>query len=309
MASYGGPEVLELADIDTPEIGEDQLLVQVHASSVNPVDWKVRRGEARLFSGLLRPPAVLGADFAGEVRRVGRAVTQHAVGERVFGMVPAFRGGAYAEFVRVTPDNIAVMPDNVSYEQAAALPLTALTALQVLDRAGDARARPRMVVNGCSGGLGHLVVQMAKARGFDVTGVCGTRNVELARSLGADHVIDYTATPALEGFAQCDVFVDAVANQSFSAVRRKLSRDGVYVTAMPSFRAMVLAPLANGLRHQKHLYVWVKPHREALAEVADMVERDLVAPVIHRQYPLEQIREAHRESERGHVAGKISLRL
>ena len=305
---YGSAEVIDVVDMPAPKIGPDEILVRVRASSVNPVDWKVRRGSLRLFSGW-NPPKVLGADFAGEVEKAGRNVEGYAVGEKVFGMVQALKGGAYAEKILVRPKEIVRMPANASFEQAAVLPLVSLTVHQLFfDRAPHTPGQ-HVLVNGCTGGLGHIAVQMAKALGYCVTGVCSTRNLEVAQRLGADHVIDYRVQSPLVGERRYDLVFDAVANIGFSKAKHVLTPDGVYVSSIPTPGNMLMAPILNRFRRQQHRYLWVTPDGNALRRVAQMVEAGQIEPIIEKVYELDDIREAHTHSESGRVVGKLALRL
>lgn len=306
--AYGTADVLAWQTIEKPRISAKQLLVRVHASSVNPVDWKVRQGDVRLFSGI-RPPQVLGSDLAGEVVEIGAAVQGYAQGDRVYGMVPAFKGGAYAEYVAVLPEQIAPMPAPLSFAEAACLPLVALTVHQLLYVRAKMQPGQHILINGCCGGLGHIAVQMAKALGCEVTGVCSTGNLAVAKSLGADHVIDYRQQSVLAAQQRYDLFFDAVANQHFSAVRPTLKPSGVYVSPLPSAANMLLTPIANLFRRQHYRSLWVAPNGQALRTISQLVENGKLRPLIDRSYPLEQIAVAHRHSESGRVAGKIALTL
>lgn len=306
MSNYGAAEVLAWSQTDKPRISAEQLLVRVRASSVNPVDWKVRQGDVRIFSGL-RPPKVLGADLAGEVAEVGAAVTGYAVGDRVYGMVRAFKGGAYAEYVAVTPENIAPMPARLSFSEAACLPLVSLTIYQMLYSRAKLAAGQQVLVNGCCGGIGHIAVQMAKALGCEVTGVCSTRNLAVAQQLGADHVIDYSKQSVLAAQQTYDLFFDAVANQHFSVVRPLLKPNGIYVSPIPAIANMLFAPIANRFRQQQNRYLWVEPNAQALRAITALVDSGHLRPLIDRSYPIEQIADAHRYSESGRAVGKIAL--
>jgi len=299
---------MDFVDMPDPEIDPDEILVRVRASSVNPVDWKVRRGALRFVSGW-NPPKVLGADFAGEVEKTGGDVQGYAIGEKVYGMVPAFKGGAYAEKVVARPKQIAALPANISFEQAAVLPLVSLTVHQALFDRALQRPHQHVLVNGCTGGLGHIALQMAKARGFQVTGVCSTGNLPVAKRLGADHVIDYRAQSPLEGKHRYDLIFDAVANLSFREAKRALTPDGVYVSSIPTPGNMLVAPVLNRFRRQKHRYVSVAPNGAALRRITEMVEAGQIKPTIEKVYGLDEIREAHARSESGRVVGKLALRV
>lgn len=297
---------MNFVDMPDPKVGRGEILVRVRASSVNPVDWKVRNGSLRFVSGW-NPPKVLGADFAGVIEKTGSDVQGCAVGEKVYGMVPAFKGGAYAEKVVARPKEIAPMPANLSFEEAAVLPLVSLTVYQALFERAKQKPDQHVLVNGCTGGLGHIAVQMAKARGFKVTGVCSAGNLPVARQLGADHVIDYRAQSPLEGEQRYDLIFDAVANLRFREAKQALSPDGVYVSSIPTPENMLVAPLLNSFRRQKHRYVAVAPNGAVLQRITEMVEAGL-RPTIEKVYQLDEIRQAHARSESGRVVGKLALR-
>jgi len=224
-------------------------------------------------------------------------------------MVPAFKGGAYAEKVVARPKQIAALPANISFEQAAVLPLVSLTVHQALFDRALQRPHQHVLVNGCTGGLGHIALQMAKARGFQVTGVCSTGNLPVAKRLGADHVIDYRAQSPLEGKQRYDLIFDAVANLSFREAKRALTPDGVYVSSIPTPGNMLVAPVLNRFRRQKHRYVSVAPNGAALRGITEMVEAGQIKPLIEKVYELDEIRDAHTRSESGRVVGKLALRV
>ena len=245
---YGPPAVLRLELTPRPVPTDNQILVRVHAAAVNPLDWHFLRGEPyvmRLSSGLGRPAAPqLGVDFAGTVEAVGKDVTRFKPGDAVFGG----RNGAFAEYLAVRADRAVVLkPANVSFEEAAAVPVAAITALQAVRDKGRVRPGQKVLVNGASGGVGTYVVQIAKAYGAEVTGVSSTRNLELVRSLGADHVIDYTRQNFTEGTQRYDVIIDNVGSQSLLAYRRVLTAEGIVVMVGSTSRGAWLGPLSRPL--------------------------------------------------------------
>lgn len=305
--AYGAPEVLSLQEIPTPSLAPGEYLVKVEASSVNPVDWKVRRGEVRMFSGLISPPRVLGADFSGKVVTCGPGTRDFKPGDEVFGMVRAFKGGAYAEYVKVTSQNIARKPSNLSFEEAAAFPLVGLTVYQGLVERMTLAKGNQVLVNGCCGGVGHIAVQMAKLLGAEVTGVCSAENTELARRFGAAQVIDYRSRDITAEKGRYDIFFDAVNNHSFRSARTTLTPKGTYITTMPAFNNLVIAPMLNHLRAQQHLSLWVKPNRQALEAMTGWIESGKLRPYVSHRFPMKAIAEAHQLSESGRVSGKIVL--
>lgn len=305
---YGSVEVLEHREVERPVIRDEEILVQVIACSVNPVDWKIRRGDARLLTGR-KPPRILGCDYAGIVAEVGGQVTNYKSGDAVWGMVNALRGGTYAEFSAVKREEIGMKPNNLSFEEAASIPLVGLTAYQSLVYEGRVKKGDHIIINGCSGGVGLAGLQIAKALGCKVTGVCSAKNLQLARKRGADEVIDYTKGNMLRRAESCDIFFDAVANQSFFRARTVVKPGGAYVTTVPSFQSMVMGPLINRVGARKVKYVFAKPNTHDLAILKEMVESGKVVPVVEKVYSLDQIREAHTRSETGRVVGKIVLKV
>jgi NADPH:quinone reductase-like Zn-dependent oxidoreductase len=309
---YGSPDVLELREVDKPIPADDEVLVRVRATSVNPVDWHGVTGTpyiARLQTGLRGPKsAAVGVDFAGQVEAVGRDVTVLASGDDVFGG----RNGAFAEYVCVR-NAVAVKPSNLTFEQAAAVPVAAITALQGLRDKGALQPGQKVLVNGASGGVGTVAVQIAKALGAEVTGVCSTGNVELVRSLGADHVVDYTGEDFTRRGEQYDLLLDNAGSRSFSAYRRVLRSDGRLVIVGGPKTSKLLGPLthmvttvaASKFRSQKAVAFLAKLNKEDLRLLRELLEAGTVRPVIDRTYELAEIADALRYLGEGHARGKI----
>ena len=313
---YGSPpDVLELRDLENPVVGEDEVLVRVRASSVNLVDWHDVTGTpyvARLQGGLRGPksPSV-GVDFAGEVEAAGANVTQFAPGDEVFGG----RTGAFAEYVSARKA-IALKPANLTFEEAAAVPVAAITALQGLRDRGALQPGQSVLVNGASGGVGTFAVQIAKALGAaHVTGVCSTGKVELVRSLGADDVVDYTEQDFTRSGQRYDVLLDIAGNRSFSECRRVLSRTGRLVIVGGPKANKLLAPLphmvgtvvASLIRRQKAIAFIAKLNREDLVVLRDLLEAGKIVPTIDRQYTLDEVPEALRYLGEGHAPAKVVI--
>jgi len=310
---YGSPDVLELEDVAKPTPDDNQVLVRVRAASVNPLDWHELRGSPyfmRLGSGLGAPGDIrLGVDFAGIVEAVGRNVSRFKPGDAVFGGV----NGAFAEYVVVTQDRaIAIKPENVTFQQAASAPIAAVTALQALRDKGQVKAGQKVLINGASGGVGTFAVQIAKSMGAEVTGVCSTRNVDLVRSLGTDHVIDYTKEDYTESGQQYDVIVDMVSNHGLSANRRALTANGRLVI-IGGMKGDWLGPLANPLKAMvmspfigQEMGLMISQFRQVdLETLAGYMQSGQLMPVIDRSYPLDEVPDALRYSEEGHARGKI----
>jgi NADPH:quinone reductase-like Zn-dependent oxidoreductase len=317
---YGSPDVVKLEDVAKPTPTDGRVLVKVHAASVNPLDWHYMRGDPyimRIGVGLGTPTDTrLGVDFAGTVEAVGKNVTRFKPGDEVFGG----KGGAFAEFVSVR-DNGALVPKpaNLTFEQAAAVPVAAVTALQALRDQGKLQPGQKVLINGASGGVGTFAVQIAKALGADVTAVCSTRNVELVRSLGADHVIDYTHEDFTKGGQSYDLILDAVGNRSLLENRHVLNPSGIYVGiggGRPSdggfigpligpIKELVLSPFVS----QKFVTFEAELNKEDLTILSDLMQAGKVTPVIDRRYKLSDTAEAIRYLEQGHARGKVVITL
>jgi NADPH:quinone reductase-like Zn-dependent oxidoreductase len=312
---YGSPDVIEIGEIEKPTAADDQVLVHVHAASVNPLDWHAMRGLpyiARMEFGLRKPAsAVLGVDFAGTVESVGKGVTQFQSGDEVFGG----RGRALAEYMCVPEDRaIAVKPANLTFEQAAAVPAAGFTALQGIRDKGQVHAGQRVLINGAAGGVGTFAVQIAKAFSAEVTGVCSTRNVEMVRSIGADHVIDYTREDFTRPEQRYDVLLDAVGNRPASEVRRALTHNGTLVL-VGGKGGRLLGPLTSFLTaaamsrfvSQNLIPFLAKNNKADLLVLKELIEAGKITPVIDRSYPLRQAAEALRYLEQGHANGKVVI--
>jgi NADPH:quinone reductase-like Zn-dependent oxidoreductase len=313
---YGGPDVLELEDIERPTPAEDQVLVKVHAASVNPYDWHFMRGKPyfmRMQAGIGAPSeSRFGVDYAGTVEAVGANVTAFKPGDEVFGG----RTGAFAEYVIVREERLIVSkPANVTFEQAASIGIAGVTALQALRDYGKLQPGQKVLVNGASGGVGTFAVQLAKIMGAHVTGVCSTRNVDMVRSLGADRVIDYTKEDYTEETEQYDLIVDMVGSQSLLDNRRVLEPDGIFVIVggpkggdflgpmSVVIKALVLKPFVS----QDMGMMLADSNKQDLAYIADLMQTGKLTPVIDRHYPLSQVPEAVAYIEDGHARGKVII--
>ncbi|MBC6988816.1 NAD(P)-dependent alcohol dehydrogenase [Hymenobacter sp. BT491] len=303
---YGPAEVLQFGEQPTPKIKSDQVLVRVRASSVNPVDWKVRDGSAKMMTDRIFPK-IPGRDIAGEVAALGDEVTRFRIGDRVFGM-PIGIGGANAEYAAVDATVLAFIPDNLSFEQAAAVPLAALTALQALHNHAKLLSGDRVLINGASGGVGSMGVQLARALGAgEITGVCGPDNVELVRSLGADRVINHKEHDFTKDISRYDIIFDAVGKTNFIDSKASLRNGGRYVTTAPNPKDVALGMLAASLSNKKMLAFMAKNRGADMSLIANWLRTDILKPVIDKTFPLAETAEAHRYSEKGGAAGKIVL--
>lgn len=315
--SYGSPEVLQLGEIEKPTPGDNEVLLRVRAASVNPFDWHFMRGTpyvVRLVAGLKKPKFTgLGADVAGQVESVGKNVTQFKPGDAVFGSCR----GAYAEYACASESKLATKPGNVTFEQAASVPIAALTALQGLRDKGQIRPGHKVLINGAAGGVGTFAVQIAKSFGADVTGVCSTRNVDMVRSIGADRVLDYTQQDFTRSATRYDLILDAVGNHSLSSLKRSLNPNGICVGAggttdvwmidalTRSIRALVLSMLGT----EKLVGMLAKTSKEDLDVLRDLIETQKIKPIIDRTYTLSEVPEAIRYLEKGHARGKVVITL
>lgn len=309
--TYGSPDVLELQDIDKPTPQDNQVLVKVHAAAANPLDWHRMRGApflVRLSDGLRKPKNPrLGADIAGRVEAVGRAVTAFQPGDDVFGEIGA---GGFAEYVCVKEVALVSKPANLSFAAAAAAPVAALTALQGLRNHGKLQSGQKVLINGASGGVGTFTVQMAKAFGAEVTGVCSTRNLELVRKLGADHVIDYTQTDFTKTGQRYDLIFDAVGNQSVAAYRRALAPQGIGVVAGFTTLARMFPIMLFGSWGQQKISAFLaQPNQSDLLVIKELLETGKVAPVIDRCYPLAETAAAIRYLETARARGKVIITI
>lgn len=308
---YGSPDVLEFADVEKPVASAGRVVVRVKAAALNPYDWHYMRGEPviiRLMSGLFRPKREgLGADFAGVVESVGDGVTSVKPGDEVYGE----SHGALAEYVSAKASVVVPKPANLSFEEASAIPMTGLTALQALRDHGKLKAGERLLVNGASGGVGTCAVQIGKAMGAYVTGVCSGKNAEMVKSLGADRVIDYTEEEFTSGDEKYDVILDNIGNKKLSETRRALVKGGrnVGVGADGAKRGFIIDILKTLLYapfvKEKFISFIARPSGDDLRYLKELCESGRLRPVLDRTYPLEQTEDAMHYLETRHVAGKV----
>ena len=313
---YGPPGVLRAEEVEQPTAGEDEVLVRVHAASVNAGDWHLMRGDPFLvrlvLGGLLRPKhEILGADIAGRVEAVGSRVERFRPGDEVFGDLSGCGFGAFAEYARAPEGALARKPRGTTFEEAAAVPLAARAALQGLRAAGGVQPGMRVLVNGASGGVGTFAVQIARSFGAEVTGVCGTRNLDMVRAIGADHVIDYTQDDYTRNGERYDLVLDAAAYRPPSESVRALRPRGTYVMVGGATSRMLQTMLLGAWRSvrggKRVRFLLSEPNHEDLVVVRDLVEAGKIAPVIDRRYELSQVPEAIHYLEAGHASGKVVI--
>jgi NADPH:quinone reductase-like Zn-dependent oxidoreductase len=308
---YGSPDVLKFEEIQTPIPGDNEVLIKVQAAAANAGDWHLLRGEpflVRLMFGLLKPKIkILGADVAGQVEAVGANVTQFQPGDEVFGDLSDSGFGAFAEYVVAPEDAVALKPTGLTFEEVAAVPSAATTALQGLRDQGQVQSGKKVLVNGASGGVGSFAVQIAKSFGAEVTGVCSTRNVDMVRSLGADHIIDYTQQDFTQNGHRYDLIIDAAAYRPISDNERVLSSEGIYVMVGGATARLFQVMLRSMTGNKKVATFIKKTNQKDLIFLKELLEAGKVAPIIDRRYPLNEAPEAIRYLEKGHARGKVVI--
>jgi NADPH:quinone reductase-like Zn-dependent oxidoreductase len=313
---YGSPDVLHLAEVSLPIVHDDGVLVRVKASSVNAGDWHLMRGDpflVRLMFGGLRKPKIttLGMDMAGIVEAVGRSVTQFKPGDAVFGDTSEAGFGSFAEYVCAPESTFVHKPDHVSFEAAASVSVAALAALRGLRDYGQIKAGQKVLINGASGGVGSFAVQIAQAFGAEVTAVCSTAKMDMVRSLGADHIIDYTQTDIIQTGQQFDLILDAAAYRSIFDYLPILTKNGTYVLVGGStarlFQTMFLGLWLTKTRSQNVKLLMAKPNQTDLITLKEMLEMGKINPMLDRTYPLSEVPAAIHQLEQRQVTGKIAI--
>jgi len=308
--NYGSPDVLKLKEIEKPVPNDDEVLVKVHAAAVTPYDWHFLTGTpfvARIMTGLFKPKNnILGFDTAGRIEAVGKNIKQFKPGDEVFGRC----SGGYAEYTCAPADELYLKPTGMSFEKAAAIPLSALTALICLCDLGQMKSGQKVLINGASGGVGTLAVPIAKLFGAEVTGVCSTRNLDLVRSIGADRVIDYTREDFTQKEVRYDLIFDAVGKSSFSDCKHALSPKGIYVTTNFSPTLALLGLWISMTGSRKMIPMPPKgPGRSIRKLFEKLLEAGKLTPVIDRYYALNEVPEAFRYYEKGHARGRVVIEI
>lgn len=303
---YGDADVLKIADSPVPEPSKGEVLVKVMAAGINPVDYKVRNGSLRFVfrAKFLRTP---GGEMAGIIEKNGPGASKFNIGDKVFAMLPLGIGG-YSEYVCVKEDIISKMPDNISFNEAAAIPLAGITALQSLRDKGHIRSWMHVLINGGSGGVGSLAIQIAKAYSSEVTAVCSEKNIEFVQNMGADHVINYEKEDFTQKNNQYDIVFDAVAKSSFSESKRVLKRKGTYITTIPK-PSVMFRQIINPLLSRQVYGIMAKPGSDDLNYLAKLVAEEKLKPQIEKVYELEEAPDAHRHIETGRVRGKLVIAM
>ncbi|MGB7414437.1 MAG: NAD(P)-dependent alcohol dehydrogenase [Thermosynechococcaceae cyanobacterium] len=318
QTEYGPSEVLSIAEVALPAPKANEVLVKVRAAGVHAGDWHLMRGTpflVRLIFGGLRQPKIttIGTDMAGIVEAVGSAVKQFQPGDDVFGDLSECGFGAFAEYVAVPEVALAIKPRNVSFEAAATVPVSAMTALQALRDVGQVQAGQRVLINGASGGVGSFAVQIAKAFGAEVTAVCRTEKMAMVRSLGADHIIDYTQTDCTKTGERYDLILDAAAYRSVLAFLPRLKPQGTYVMiggeTARIFQVMLFGPIMGKIKKRNVKFLAQKPNPADLVILRDMIESGKIIPVVDRTYPLSEVAAAIDYVETRQVQGKVAIRI
>jgi NADPH:quinone reductase-like Zn-dependent oxidoreductase len=314
---YGPPDVLQLKEVEKPIPKDNELLIKVHAASVNYCDWGFVRGKPffiRMYQGLLKPKnTILGADIAGQVEAVGRNVKQFQPGDEVYGDLSECGFGAFAEYVSVPENALGLKPANISFEEAAAVPQAAVVALQGLRDKGQIQPGQKVLINGASGGIGTFAVQIAKSFGAEVTGVCSTRNLDMVRSIGADQVIDYTQEDFTQNEQCYDLILATAGYRSIFDYKRALSPKGIYVSTggfmAQTFQALFLGPWISMTGSKKMGAMLARLNQKNLVFIKELLEAGKVVPVIDRGYPLSEVAEAIRYYGEGHAQGKVVITM
>ncbi|MBM3304497.1 MAG: NAD(P)-dependent alcohol dehydrogenase [Candidatus Aminicenantes bacterium] len=314
---YGSPDVLNLEDVDKPVPKDDEVLIAVRAAALNRGDWRLMRGKpfmARMAGGLFKPrKAILGADVAGRIEAIGRSVRRFKPGDEVFADITFLGSGGFAEYTVARESLLALKPAGLTFEQAAAVPMAAVTALQGLRDKERIRPGQKVLIHGASGGVGTFAIQLAKVFGAEVTAVCGPGSQELARSLGADRVLDYTREDFARDGRRYDLILAVNGDRSLSEYKRALAPEGIYVAVGGSnrqiFQAMFLGPLMSIGRRKKMGILAARPSASDLDVIKGFLEAGTIRSVIDRSFPLSEGAEAMRYLDAGHVEGKIVLTM
>lgn len=303
---FGSSDILEYVEVERPKTTADQVLVEVCASSVNPLDYKIRRGELKLLTGKKFPKS-LGIDIAGKAVEIGKNVTGFKAGDEVYGTVNLMKGGAYAEFAAANATELYFKPKNVNYVDAASSAAAGLTALQSLTKLGNIKKDDRLLINGCSGGVGSFAVQIAKLFDTHVTGVCSTKHVDFSKQLGVDKVIDYKKENILHIEDQYDIFFDLVENHAYSKIKKLLAPNGIYIGAIPNPNLFMRQALGFLFGKKKVKVAFLKTNVNDLKYLTSLLEDNKIKPVINKSFALKNIKEAHDYCENHSFNGKVGL--
>ena len=309
---YGSPDVLQLREITKPSVADDEVLVKVHAASIQQTDINFRTGTpflARVLAGLFKPKnQILGCDYSGTVEATGKNVDEYSIGDEVYGQLNK-RTGTHAEYVSVSMKEISPKPKNLNFVEAASVGVAGTMALQCLRDHGEIQQGQKVLVNGASGGIGTFAVQIAKSYGTEVTGVCSTTNLEMVKSIGADHVIDYTKEDFTERVDEYDIIFDAVRKNTYANCKNALTQKGIYVTTEFGPTIMLQMKMNSNPNGKRMVGMLMNVDQADLVILTELIEAGKIKPVIDRTYPLEEIADAHRYVEKGHAKGKVIMKM
>lgn len=305
---YGGPDVLQVNEVNKPKLSKDEILVKVMASSMNAIDWKNRQGRFRFVSGWLKPKIKQGFDVAGIVEETGSGISNIQPGDRVVGQISGFRGGAFAEYAILKNNQYCLAPAGISFPELAGIPLAATTAWQALFENAHLVPGAHVLINGGSSGVGHYAIQIAKAYGATVTAICSGKNVEFCRDLGADTLIDYQKEDFKTKETQYDIIFDVVNNQSPHQVKHLMNSNAVYIGTIPT-PTLIWGILKNGFTDKKTTFVAVKPSTKALRDICNLMKEDRLKTKIDKIFSLSDIIESHRYSELSRTCGKVIIQI
>jgi NADPH:quinone reductase-like Zn-dependent oxidoreductase len=309
---YGSPDVLQLREVDKPSVADDEVLVKVHAASIQQTDTNFRSGTpflARVLAGLFKPKnQILGCDYSGTVEATGKNVEDYSVGDEVYGQVFK-RTGTHAEYVSVSTKEVTPKPKNLDFVEAASVGVAGTMALQCLRDHGEIRQGQKVLINGASGGIGTFAVQVAKSYDTEVTGVCSTSNIEMVKSIGADHVIDYKKEEFTERAGEYDIIFDAVRKNTFANCKNALTSKGIYVTTEYGPSIMLQMRMNSNPDGKRMRGMLMEVETDDLSILRELIEAGKIKPVIDRTYPLEEIADAHRYVEKGHAKGKVIIKI
>ena len=305
---YGSAEELQYRELSKPIAKSNELLVRVRASSVNPVDWKIRQGHLQLLTGF-NFPRIVGSDISGVVVEVGSDVTKFQAGDEVYTFLNPIAGGACAEYAVVAESSAAMKPKNITHAEAAAVPIAGLTALQALRDLGEIKAGYKVLINGASGGVGMFAVQIAKAMNAEVTGVCSAKNIDFVKSLGANFVLDYAEIDFTQQPEKYDIILDAVGTKTFAECEKVLQPEGVYISTLPSFDNLPPMLTSWFWPGKKAKFILANPNPADLGILRELIESEQVEPIVDRTYSLPEAAAAHAYSETGRAVGKIAIAI
>jgi NADPH:quinone reductase-like Zn-dependent oxidoreductase len=309
---YGSPEVLELREVDKPKVADNELLVKVHAASIQQTDIRFRTGTpfmARILGGLFKPKnQILGCDYSGFVEATGMNVNEYDVGDEVYGQLDQ-RTGTHAEYISASMKEVSPKPKNLTFVEAASVGVAGTMALQCLRDHGEIQQGQKVLINGASGGIGTFAVQIAKSYDTEVTGVCSTTNLEMVKSIGADHVIDYTKEDFTERADEYDIIFDAVRKSTFTNCKNALTSKGTYVTTEFGPTIMLQMKMNSNPNGKRMVGMLMKADPGDLVFLTELIEAGIIKPVIDRTYPLEEIADAHRYVDQGHAKGRVIIKI